>query len=291
MRGWIRAGAVGLGCAGLAVLTLVTPAAGERNAADQGCDRGCQAPTGGLAADCQDASMNTPRGEPGDLKLTADVHDGATVAPGQDILLTLSWDQKKWSGRELDRALDCVRVKGELAPALSAEKAPAPNDGVWEYRLHVPDDINPGCDICAEGFLSGDAAGGGPQDERSDRYCFMSGQPVPPPPSPSASPGTRPPAPSTSASPAPAAMTPAPAAMPRSAPGRVPTDVAGTTAGQPAPPPTRAPAVGPAPAAELPRTGSAGSRSGTAGAGLALSLGGLAVMGGAGRRTRRRTGG
>jgi len=161
MRGRIRAGAIGLGCAGVAVLTLVTPAAGERNAPDRGCDRGCQTPAGGLGSDCEDASMNTPRGGPGDLKLTADVHDGATVAPGQDIRLTLSWDPKKWSGPELDRALDCVRVKGALAPDLSAEEAPTANDGAWDYRLHVPDDIKPGCDICAEGFLTGDAAGAG----------------------------------------------------------------------------------------------------------------------------------
>ena len=280
MRGRIRAGAIGLGCAGVAVLTLVTPAAGERNAPDRGCDRGCQTPAGGLGADCEDASMNTPRGGPGDLKLTADVHDGATVAPGQDIRLTLSWDPKKWSGPELDRALDCVRVKGALAPDLSAEEAPTANDGAWDYRLHVPDDIKPGCDICAEGFLTGDAAGVGPSDVRSDRYCFMSGRPVPPPPAP---PVTRPPAPPATESPAPATTTP-------SAPARIPTQVGGITAGQPVPPLTPAPAPAARPAAELPRTGSAGSRSGTAGAGLALSLGGLAVMGGAGRRTRRRTG-
>jgi hypothetical protein len=62
----------------------------------------------------------------------------------------------------------------------------------------------------------------------------------------------------------------------------MPTEVSGVTAGKPAA------ALSPAPAAELPRTGSAGSRTGTAGGGLALCLGGFAVMGGAGRRTRRR---
>ena len=179
MRGRIRVGAIGLGWAGLAVLTLVTPAAGERYAPDQGCDRGCQTPAGDGGGDCQDASMSTPRAEAGAVKLTSDVHNGATVAPGQDILLTLSWDPKQWSGKELDRALDCVRVKGELAPDLSAEEAPTANDGVYEYRLHVPDDIKPGCDVCAEGFVAGDGAGGsGPLDLRSDRYCFMSGRPA-----------------------------------------------------------------------------------------------------------------
>jgi hypothetical protein len=291
MRGRIRAGAFGLGCAGLAVLTLVSPAAGERNnGPDQGCARGCQAPSGGnLGADCEDASMNTPRGEPGDLKLTSDVHQGATVAPGQDIRLTLRWDQKRWSGQELDRALDCVRVKGELAPDLSAEEAPTPNDGVFEYRLHVPDDIKPGCDICAEGFLSGDAAGGGgPLDVRSDRYCFLSGRPGPAsPPGPAP---TGPPSPSATPPPAPPAMSPpAPTPPPNAAAARIPTEVSGITAGQPAVALTPAPARAPAPAAELPRTGSAGSRTGTAGGGLALCLGGFALMGGSGRRTRRRT--
>src|SRR2546423_1354523 len=251
MRGRIRAGAFGLGCAGLAVLTLVSPAAGERsNAPDQGCPRSCEAPSGGnLGADCKDASMNTPRGEPGDLKLTSDVHQGATVAPGQDIRLTLSWDQKRWSGQELDRALDCVRVKGGQPPALSAGEAPPPNDGVFEYRLHVPDDIKPGCDICAEGFLSGDAAGGGPLDVRSDHYCFMSGQPTPPPGPSTRPPATRPPAPPVTGPPTPPGPTTA-----TTAPARVPAEVSGITAGQPAAPLT------PAPAAELPRTGSAASR-------------------------------
>jgi hypothetical protein len=281
MRGAIRTGAYGLGCAGLAVLTLVTPAAGERNAPGR-------APSGDLAADCDDASMNTPRGGPGDLKLTADVRDGATVAPGQDITLTLSWDPKRWSGPELDRALDCVRVKGGLEPDLSAEEAPTANDGAWDSTLHVPENIKPGCDICAEGFLAGDAAGGGPLELRSDRYCFLSGRPVPPPPAP---PVTRPPAPPTRSAPAPMPVSSTTTTAPQ--PVRVPTEVAGTTAGRPsvalAPAPVTAPAPAPAAApAELPRTGSDGSRPGAAGGGLALSLGGLAVMGGAGRRNRRR---
>ena len=100
MRGRIRVGAFGLGSAGLLVLTLVTPAAGLRNPPDAGCDQGCQAPASKAGSDCADASMNTPRGEPGDVKLTADVRDGATVAPGQDIRLTLSWDKGRWSGPE-----------------------------------------------------------------------------------------------------------------------------------------------------------------------------------------------
>jgi hypothetical protein len=71
------------------------------------------------------------------------------------------------------------------------------------------------------------------------------------------------------------------------APSEVPPDVRAVTASEPAPEPAQAPNAAPA---VLPLTGAAASREATAGGGLALSLGGLAVLGGAGRRKRRRTG-
>lgn len=297
MRGRIISGA--LGCAGLLVLTLVSPAAGSRVEPQPGpapgCSHGCGMPAaGGAGADCQDASMNTPPSDTGDVKLAADALDGDTVSPGQDIMLRLTWDPTRWSGTNLDRVLQCVRVKGELEPALSAEEQPAVNDGAYEYRLHVPENIRPGCDICAQGFVAGTAAGGGPQELRSERHCFMSGPPEPPaPPAPPTPPVTRPPAPPAThppatSPPAPPATQPATTpttAAPR-APTQIPSEVAGITATRPAPAP--APAATPAPPKELPRTGSAAARTGTAGGGLALSLGGLAVIGGSGRRRRRR---
>src|SRR5581483_6287175 len=250
-----------------------------------GCGHGCAMPAAaGPGADCQDASMNTPPSDTGDVKLVADALDGDTVAPGQDIMLRLTWDPARWSGSRLDQVLQCVRVKGELEPDLSAAKQPAANDGLYEYRLHVPENIRPGCDICAQGFVAGTAAGGGPQALRSERHCFMSGPPEPPaspPPAPPAPPVTRPPAtqPPATSPPAPPATqaTTSTTAAPRP-PSELPAEVAGITATRPAP----------APPAELPRTGSAAGRTGTAGGGLALSLGGLAVIGGSGRRRRRR---
>src|SRR5581483_507401 len=104
MRGRIISGA--LGCAGLLVLTLVSPAAGSRIEA--------MPAAAGPGADCQDASMNTPPSDTGDVKLVADALDGDTVAPGQDIMLRLTWDPARWSGSRLDQVLQCVRVKGEL---------------------------------------------------------------------------------------------------------------------------------------------------------------------------------
>ncbi len=281
MRGRIVAGAVGLGCAGLtvfAMLTFVAPQAAEATPSGGGCGSSsdCPMPSGPIASACEDAIMNTPPGGSGGVKLTADVADRATVAPGQDITVRLTWDPEAWTGDELDMALACVRVKGGLDTDLSEQERPTANDGTFEYRLHVPDNIKPGCDICVQGFLAGTASDGGPQQVGSNEQCFMSGTPEPPTkPDP---PATPPPAPPTTPSPT--------AEVPPRAPAEVPAEVAGSNVARPAPAPATDPAV--APVAELPRTGATATRLGTAGGGLTLALGGLAVMGGSGRRTRRR---
>jgi hypothetical protein len=267
MPGRIRAGLVGLGLAGVAVLGLVAPAAGERGGGDR-----MQA--GDIAADCEQASMNTPRDGAGGVELTADVVDGATVAPGDEIRFRLTWDPAKWSGQDLERALACVRVKGLLDRGLSGEEGPTANDGVFEYRLQIPENIRPDCDVCVEGFLAGLSADGDRQQLRSERLCFMSGKPRPPTP-----PATNPPAPETPTTTAAPVLAPPPV--------EIPTEVRGVTASNPALPVTATPPpAAAAPTAELPRTGSAG-RAGAAGGGLFLALGGLAVIGGAGRSRRR----
>lgn len=280
MRCRLVAGTVGLGCAGLMTLALVTPAGAGRGANPSAAGRMAAQD---VAADCEQAGMDAPRG-PGGLKITTDVPDRATVAPGDDITVTLTWDPKAWSGDELDAALACVKVKGGLDPNLSAGERPTANDGSMEYVLRVPDNIKADCDICVQGFLIGTAADGRPDMETSDRRCFMSGPPRPPTTTPVTSP---PPAPTTTTTMAP----------------RVPTEVGGITATQPTPAPLTpapaapapaapapaAPAPAVAPVAELPRTGSPVTALMTAGGGLTLTFGGFAVMGGAGRRTRRRT--
>jgi hypothetical protein len=281
MRGRIVAGAVGLGCAGLMLLVVATPVeAGDRGG------KGRMA-SGELAAECERAKMQAPPDGP-DLKITTDVPDGATVAPGQVIGVRLTWDPKAWSGEDLDMALACVRVKGGLDPDLSAVERPTANDGVFEYRLRVPESIRPDCDICVEGFLAGMSPDNCcPQVAGSDRRCFMSGPPAPRPPAEPTMPEP-PAAPPTTPTPAPP-TTPTPAVqVPPRAPAEVPAQVAGENVARPAPAPAPAPPPEVAPVAELPRTGPEATRLGTAGAGLSLALGGLAVIGGAGRRTRRR---
>ena len=260
------AGAVGLGCAGLMMLAMIGPAAAT--------DRRMGAQD--IGADCEQAAMDAPE-RTGGLKITTDVADGAEVPPGQDIRVKLTWDPKDWSGEDLDAALACVRVKGGLDSDLSRADRPAANDGLVEFTVQVPENIRPGCDICVEGFLMGSGADGGPQQVGSDRACFMSGPPRPPSP-----PATQPPTP-------PATDTPTPSTTTATTAPRTPAEVGGITASQPAPAPLQPAPAGPAvaPGGELPRTGSPITDLAAAGGGLSLTLGGLSVIGAAGRRRRR----
>ncbi len=286
MRGRTVAGAVGLGCAGLtvlAMLTLVAPEAAEALDSPRGNSPGgqcgprsdrrdCQMPQGSMESDCQDAIMNTRPGGSGAVKLSADVADRAKVAPGQDITIRLTWDPEAWSGDQLDMALACVQVKGALDPDLSGQERPTANDGSFQYRLHVPDNIKPNCDICVQGFLAGMDDEGQPAQVGSNEQCFMSGPPATP-----ETPATTLPTPAT---------TPTTSAR---APAEVPAQVAGSNVARPAPAPT--PAAQPVLIGELPRTGHSFTQVGAASAGLTLALGGLALICGAGRRHRRRAAG
>jgi hypothetical protein len=271
------AGAFGLGCVGLMMLGMIGPAAASMDdrAPASRDDRGGRMGAQDVGADCEQAIMDMPDRR-GGLKVTTEVPEGAEVAPGQDIRVKLTWDPKDWSGEDLDAALACVQVKGGLDSDLSRGERPTANDGVVEFTLHVPENIRPGCDICVQGFLTGAAPDGGPQQVGSDRACFMSGPPRPPSP-----PVTRPPTP-------PATDTATPPATAAATPG-IPTEVGGITASKPAPAPLQTAPAAPAaaPAGELPRTGSPMINLASAGGGLSLTLGGLSVIGAAGRRRRR----
>ncbi|HWM75804.1 MAG TPA: hypothetical protein VNQ53_18795, partial [Nocardioides sp.] len=105
----------------LMVLAVVTPAAANWDP---------DGPTAAqdVAADCEQATMGARPGGP-EIKITTDVSDRATVAPGQDIGVRLTWDPEAWSAPELDMALGCVHVKGTLNPDMSDGEQPTANDG------------------------------------------------------------------------------------------------------------------------------------------------------------------
>jgi LPXTG-motif cell wall-anchored protein len=223
----------------------------------------------------------------GGLDKTTDPADGARVAPGDEINVKLDWDPADWSGQSLHKVIDCVTVNGNFVLDLSVEERPTDNDGKFKTVYMIPVDVVAGDEICDQGFLSGDSAGGGFEQDRSNQVCFKVEKD------------------SGRAAAAPAPEETAPAVPPSPAqPAPVPTDVLGEQMTMPAPAPApeaapaRVPAVAaqaPAPAAAprldltggtLPRTGQETRRGPLLAGGVILMLGGLGLIGG-NRRPRR----
>jgi hypothetical protein len=215
----------------------------------------------------------------GGLDMKTNPPAGSDVSPGDTIEVTLTWNPDDWSGTSLHKAINCVTVNGAFALNLSVEERPTNNDGEFAATYTIPHDVADGCQICNQGFLSGDSSGGGFGQEHSDQACFKVGVP--------ASAAAPAPAPETPATPAPA--TPAPAT-----PAPIPTQVLGEQLAAPAPAPRVAAEAAPAAAVPvpevlgdtLPRTGQETRRGPLLLAGIGLTLGGLGLVGG-NRRPRR----
>jgi len=219
----------------------------------------------------------------GGLDKTTNPADGASVAPGDDVEVELAWDPADWSDDALHKVIDCVTINGDFVLDLSVEERPTDNDGNFKTVYTIPVDIVAGDEICDQGFLSGDSAGGGFEQDRSNQVCFKVEQ---------ESRGAAAPTPEETA-PAPSPAQPAP----------VPSDVLGEqlTAPEPAPVPApevagvavQAPAPAPVPTPDLmaaggtlPRTGQETRRGPLLAGGVILTLGGLGLIGG-NRRPRR----
>ena len=106
---------------------------------------------------------------------------GTRVAPGQEIVVEITWRVTDWLAPELHKALDCVYINNRYAPALSGGERPTPNDGHFAYRYVVPADVAPGSTICDQGFVSGPNREEEYGREVSNVVCFPVGQPPPPP--------------------------------------------------------------------------------------------------------------
>jgi LPXTG-motif cell wall-anchored protein len=218
----------------------------------------------------------------GGLDKTTDPADGARVAPGDEVEVKLDWDPADWSGQSLHKVLDCVTINGDFVLDLSVEERPTDNDGNFKTAYKIPVEVVAGDEICDQGFLSGDSAGGGFEQDRSNQVCFKVEK-------------------DSERAAAPTPEETAPAVPPSPAqPTPVPTDVLGEQLTAPAPTPAPAPeavpavrvpsVVAPAPAPvtmpelvagdTLPRTGQETRRGPLLAGGVILMLGGLGLIGG-----------
>jgi LPXTG-motif cell wall-anchored protein len=235
---------------------------------------------------CEEVLQGAPTG--GGHKET-DPPDGSSVAPGDEIKVTITWDPATLESPSVDKAFDCVAVDGRPVPELSAEERGRPNDGRFSTRFTVPADLPDGSQVCDRGFVGTVGAGGGFSRHKSNDVCLTVQRPAPPEESPEARSG-----------PSENSLSPGPEAPPEHRTFRRPNlfpYYADTP--QPVVPvvflvPAPAPALAEAPAppaqsapATLPVTG-AEPRSLLAGAGADLAMAGLAVIGGARRRRARR---
>ena len=182
--------------------------------------------------------------------------EGTPVRPGDEILVDITWNVHDWVAPDLHKALDCVYINNRYVPELSGGERPTPNDGHLAWRFVVPPGVPDGATICDHGFVSGPNGAEEYAREVSDVVCFPVGPPPPPPT----------PAPTTTTTDQP------PEAE------RIELQVPTTDA-----PP--APAQLPRHEDVLPRTGG-----GPGGARLATTALGLALLGGAATRRRRRPG-
>ena len=107
---------------------------------------------------------------------------GTPVAPGQEIVVEITWQLSDWVAPDLHKALDCVYINNRYVPALSGGERPTANDGYFAYRYVVPDDVPPGSTICDQGFVSGPNGEEEYGREVSNIVCFPVGPPPPPPP-------------------------------------------------------------------------------------------------------------
>jgi len=195
------------------------------------------------------------------LQLVTNPAPRSDVAPGAEVHLAAGWAAGNWEA--VSSVLACVRLFDDINGELSAAEAVPLDDGSFDHRFAVPDGLFAGTVICTRMRLDGDPVGEALSGSWvSKQACFEvhPEQTTPPPP--------------TSTPPPPAVPSPAPVPAPPAAPS-APAPVAPRVSAEPAAPtpsfgtpamgvvspglatvsPVPAPASGPVPLLELPRTG------------------------------------
>ena len=156
MRIW---GRVALG--GIAALTSSFALGGPAGAAPSH--------PGGLADTCPEILAGAPTGG---LEKVTDPPDGSEVRRGTLVVVTLRWDRATFAGTVLHKALDCVTVDGAPAERLGIQERDTANDGTFETRFTVPDDLADGTRLCDRGFVSGPGPGDTFERQKSNDVCF-----------------------------------------------------------------------------------------------------------------------
>lgn len=183
------------------------------------------------------------------IEQTTDPATGAPLQAGQTVKVSLRWEKQEF-GPELERVAHCiVTLDGKVRLDLSGSEAPSANDGEYRGSFVVPAELAPGDCLCVLGVVAGEASDGGSPLRLGGNSCVTVTKPAPPP------------------------STPTPPATSLAEPPGT-TVLASNTETRPD---TLAPAAGPMPLAELPRTGPFDTRVLLAVAGLALVLGGGAI--------------
>jgi uncharacterized repeat protein (TIGR01451 family) len=129
---------------------------------------------GGTALAANSACNGAFSGSPvGTLAMTASVPNGGSIAAGQTIDITITWDPTDWSG--LDQLEDCFTVNGALDGSLTFEEKPPANDGIAKHSVTVPSTLTSGDTLCARSRLSGQPIGGNTTTQKSNTLCWTVG--------------------------------------------------------------------------------------------------------------------
>ena len=124
---------------------------------------------GELTDTCPEVLAGTPTGG---LEKVTDPPDGSEIRRGALVVVTLRWDRATFAGTGLHKALDCVTVDGAPADRLSVQERDTANDGIFETRFTVPDDLADGTRLCDRGFVSGPGPGNTFERLKSNDVCF-----------------------------------------------------------------------------------------------------------------------
>lgn len=118
---------------------------------------------------CNGAFQGSPAGS---LALSA-VPGPGTIAAGQTITVTATWNTTDWTS--LDQFSDCFTVNGALDPSLTLEDKPPANDGYDQRSVDVPKSLADGDTFCVRARLSGQPASGNTSTQKSNTLCWTVG--------------------------------------------------------------------------------------------------------------------